>query len=61
MFSRFSLVLWVAIFIFYNYIASYEEKLLEANFGENYNTYREKTGQWMPRMPFIFKDKDAVF
>ncbi len=52
-FSLFSLVLWVAICIFYNYLASYEEKLLEARFGESYRSYREKTGKWLPRMPFI--------
>ena len=60
-FSLFSLVLWVAIFIFYNYIASYEEKLLEAKFGESYRIYQEHTGKWMPRMPLIHKDKNAVF
>jgi protein-S-isoprenylcysteine O-methyltransferase Ste14 len=60
-FSLFSLVLWVAIFIFYNYIASYEEKLLEAKFGESYRIYQEHTGKWMPRMPLIRKDKNAVF
>ena len=60
-FSLFSLVLWVAICIFYNYLASYEEKLLEARFGESYRIYQEQTGKWLPRMPFIHKDKDAVF
>ena len=52
-FSLFSLVLWVAICIFYNYLASYEERLLEARLGESYRSYREKTGKWLPRMPFI--------
>ena len=59
--SLFSLVLWVAICIFYNYLASYEEKLLEAKFGESYIIYKEKTGKWMPRMLFIYKDKDSAF
>jgi len=49
-FSLFSLVLWVAICIFYNYLASYEEKLLEAKFGESYRIYQEQTGKWLPRM-----------
>jgi protein-S-isoprenylcysteine O-methyltransferase Ste14 len=60
-FSLFSLVLWVAIFIFYNYIASYEEKLLEARFGERYRIYQEHTGKWLPRIPGMRKDQDAVF
>jgi hypothetical protein len=60
MFSLFSLVLWVAICICYNYLASYEEKLLEARFGESYRSYREKTGKWLPRMPCIHQDQDAV-
>ena len=59
--SLFSLVLWVAICICYNYLASYEEKLLEARFGESYRSYREQTGKWLPRMPGRPKDKDAVF
>ena len=59
--SLFSLALWVAICIFYNYLASYEEKLLEAKFGESYIIYKEQTGKWMPRMPFIYKDKDSAF
>lgn len=48
--SLFSLVLLVGIFIFHNYIASYEEKLLEARFGEEYRSYKKKTGKWMPRI-----------
>jgi protein-S-isoprenylcysteine O-methyltransferase Ste14 len=60
-FSLFSLVLWLAILIFYNYLASYEEKLLEARFGERYRIYQKQTGKWLPRMPVIPKDQDAVF
>jgi len=59
--SLFSLALWVAICIFYNYLASYEEKLLETKFGESYIIYKEQTGKWTPRMPFIYKDKDSAF
>ncbi len=51
--SLFSLILWVAICIFYNYLASYEEKLLEAEFGESYIIYKKQTGRWLPRMPFF--------
>lgn len=46
--SLFSLVILVPIFIFYNFLASYEEKLLEEKFGEEYRKYKEKTGKWMP-------------
>jgi len=41
-------VLFVGIFIFYNYLASYEEKLLEEKFGEEYIKYKQKTGKWVP-------------
>ncbi|MEJ2069511.1 MAG: isoprenylcysteine carboxylmethyltransferase family protein [Syntrophobacterales bacterium] len=46
--SLWSLALLVGIFLFYNYIAGYEEELLEARFGESYRTYKEKTGKWLP-------------
>jgi protein-S-isoprenylcysteine O-methyltransferase Ste14 len=52
-FSIFSLVLWVAICIFYNYLASYEEKILSVRFGESYKIYQGRTGKWLPRMPAI--------
>jgi protein-S-isoprenylcysteine O-methyltransferase Ste14 len=45
--SLFSLVLLVVIFAFYNYIASYEEKLLEVKFGEEYRSYKKRTGKWV--------------
>lgn len=48
--SLFSLAFFVGIFLFHNYIASYEEKLLEARFGEEYRKYRNKTGKWVPRI-----------
>lgn len=43
-----SLALLVVIFIFYNYLASYEEKLLEIRFGEEYRSYMDRTGKWVP-------------
>jgi protein-S-isoprenylcysteine O-methyltransferase Ste14 len=48
--SLFSLVLVVLIFIFYNFIASYEEKLLDDRFHEEYRNYKIKTGKWVPRI-----------
>jgi protein-S-isoprenylcysteine O-methyltransferase Ste14 len=46
-----SLALLVPIFIFYNYIATYEERLLEIKFGERYKAYEKRTGKWLPRIP----------
>jgi protein-S-isoprenylcysteine O-methyltransferase Ste14 len=46
-----SLVLGMAIFGFYNYIAAYEEQLLEHKFGEAYLAYKRQTGRWLPRVP----------
>jgi protein-S-isoprenylcysteine O-methyltransferase Ste14 len=48
--SLISLGLWVIICIFYNYLASYEEKLLESKFGENYRIYKGNTGKWLPKL-----------
>ena len=48
--SLVSLGLVVVICLFYNYIASYEEKLLEQRFDETYRRYKNKTGKWLPMM-----------
>jgi protein-S-isoprenylcysteine O-methyltransferase Ste14 len=48
--SLFSLALWIPIFVFHNYIASYEERLLEAKLGEAYCEYKQRTGKWLPRL-----------
>jgi protein-S-isoprenylcysteine O-methyltransferase Ste14 len=48
--SLFSLALLVMIFIFYNYIASYEEKLMQSRFGDDYKRYKKETGKWVPRI-----------
>jgi protein-S-isoprenylcysteine O-methyltransferase Ste14 len=48
--SLFSTVLFVGIFAFYNYIASYEEELLDTRFGEEYRRYKRKTGKWVPKL-----------
>jgi len=45
--SVFSIILFNAIFMFYDYIAGYEEKILEEKFGEEYIKYKEKTGKWV--------------
>lgn len=48
--SRASLIMFAVIFIFYNYIASYEEKILENKFGKAYKEYMTRTGRWIPRL-----------
>jgi protein-S-isoprenylcysteine O-methyltransferase Ste14 len=46
--SIFSFVLLVGVFIFHDYIASYEERVLEMKFGEEYVRYKKRTGKWVP-------------
>ena len=46
--SLFCLALLVVIALFYNYIAGYEEKLLEIKLGQAYIAYQKKTGKWIP-------------
>jgi protein-S-isoprenylcysteine O-methyltransferase Ste14 len=48
--SLFCLGLLVVMIVFYNFIASYEEKLLEAKFGEAYAAYQNSTGKWVPHL-----------
>ena len=48
--SLLSLAVFVVIFVFHNYIAGYEEKLLAAKFGQEYNDYKSRTGKWLPRI-----------
>jgi protein-S-isoprenylcysteine O-methyltransferase Ste14 len=56
--SLFSLALLVVIFLSYNYIATYEERLMEIKFGEDYVSYKKRTGKWVPmigRRPASFR------
>jgi protein-S-isoprenylcysteine O-methyltransferase Ste14 len=46
-FSLLSLVLLLGIFMFYRYIAIYEERLLERKFGREYEAYKGKTPRWL--------------
>jgi protein-S-isoprenylcysteine O-methyltransferase Ste14 len=48
--SLLALVVFVVIFVFHNYIAGYEEKLLAAKFGQEYDDYKRRTGKWLPRL-----------
>jgi protein-S-isoprenylcysteine O-methyltransferase Ste14 len=45
-----SLAVFVAILAFYDFIAAYEEKLLEVKMGQAYIEYKKKTGKWLPRI-----------
>ena len=45
-----SLALLIPIFVAYNYLATYEEKLLGIKFGERYQEYAKRTGKWLPRL-----------
>ena len=50
-FSLFSLgMLVVMIFPFYQYIARYEERIVEGKFGQAYRSYQRKTGMWLQRL-----------
>jgi protein-S-isoprenylcysteine O-methyltransferase Ste14 len=40
---------WCVIFIFYNIIAAYEERLLVEKYGDEYREYRQKVPRWIPR------------
>jgi protein-S-isoprenylcysteine O-methyltransferase Ste14 len=46
--SLISLVLSAGIAVFYDHIASYEERVLEVKYGEEYSKYRARTGKWLP-------------
>jgi protein-S-isoprenylcysteine O-methyltransferase Ste14 len=48
--SLISLAVFVGIFIFYNYIAAYEEKICEQKFGQDYRDYKKKTPKWIPHL-----------
>ncbi|MHA2358141.1 MAG: methyltransferase family protein [Candidatus Heimdallarchaeaceae archaeon] len=51
-FSLSSFAFWIIIIIFYNFIASYEEKLLIKKFGEEYREYQDKVAKWIPGLNF---------
>jgi protein-S-isoprenylcysteine O-methyltransferase Ste14 len=44
-----SLAFLGVIIVFYDYIATFEEKQLEQKFGREYLNYKEKTPKWFPR------------
>jgi len=51
-----SIILWIVIFIFYNKMATYEEKDLERIVGQEYLEYKKKVPKWIPILiPAKFK------
>jgi len=46
--SLLSLAFLTVIFLFYNFIASYEDRLLEARFGREFVEYRTSVRRWLP-------------
>ncbi len=40
----------VAIFIFFDHIAGFEERVMREKFGDKYEGYMERTGKWIPRI-----------
>jgi protein-S-isoprenylcysteine O-methyltransferase Ste14 len=45
-----SAVVWVIAILFLHYISRYEEKLLLARFGEEYEQYMREMPMWIPRL-----------
>lgn len=54
--SLFSLAIFIVIFLFYDFIARFEEKRLVEAFGEAYRSYMNATPKWLPR----FKSQVSV-
>ena len=45
-----SIAIWVVFFIFYNRMATYEEKSLIGILGEEYIAYQKRVSKWFPRV-----------
>lgn len=43
-------IMFLIIFLFYNYIARHEEKLLLNRFGNDYKEYMKTTRRWIPKL-----------
>lgn len=48
--SLLSLVVWIAFFIFFDKMATYEENDLARILGEDYAAYRKRVPKWFPRL-----------
>jgi len=49
--SLISIVVFVVVFLIYNRMVNYEEKVLESLFGEDYLKYKKSVSKWIPN-PF---------
>lgn len=49
-FSLASMVVWIGILFFYQFISRYEEKLLLNKFGDEYEQYMRDVPRWLPRL-----------
>ncbi len=48
--SLFSIGIWIAFFIFYDKMATYEERNLIQILGEEYVAYQKRVAKWFPRL-----------
>jgi protein-S-isoprenylcysteine O-methyltransferase Ste14 len=48
--SLVSIIIWIAFFIFYNEVATYEEKSLIQILGDQYIAYQKRVSKWFPRI-----------
>ena len=48
--SLVSIAIWIAFFIFYDRMATYEEKNLIELLGEQYKTYQNRFSKWLPEV-----------
>ena len=47
--SMISFIIFIIIFLFYNFIAKHEEKMLTDKFGKDYTNYMENVSRWFPK------------
>lgn len=48
--SLLTFIVWIVIVLFYNFIAAYEEGLLQQKFGGEYEQYRKQVPRWIPKI-----------
>jgi protein-S-isoprenylcysteine O-methyltransferase Ste14 len=49
-FSLVSIGIWIAFFLFYDRMATYEEKNLFKILGEDYTSYQKQVSKWFPKI-----------
>ena len=49
--SLISVVIFIIVFIVYNWMVNFEERILEARFGQEYKSYQKSVPKWIPN-PF---------